>query len=140
MTYKVKFVDPGKNYRMIQSMSRKGDRWDNAPAESFFETLKSELNGYRAYRSRYEARRAIFEYIEVFYGFRSRYPLKEKAQIPVRFYRIGLRCLNKTIERRTGIGSPRTPGKQPVLTPKDEWPDRVLEVPGQIVVKRIVGR
>ena len=57
-----------KNYRMIQSMSRKGDCWDNAPAESFFKTLKFELNGHRAYRSRQEARRAIFEYIEVFYN------------------------------------------------------------------------
>jgi transposase InsO family protein len=55
-------------YGMRQSMSRKGDCWDNAPAESFFKTLKGELYGHRAFRSRQEARTAIFEYIEVFYN------------------------------------------------------------------------
>lgn len=54
--------------RVRQSMSRKGDCWDNAVAEAFFKTLKSELTGYRAYRTRAEARRAIFEYIELFYN------------------------------------------------------------------------
>ena len=49
-------------------MSRKGNCWDNAPAESFFKTLKSELNGHRAFGSREEARRAVFECIEVFYN------------------------------------------------------------------------
>jgi transposase InsO family protein len=51
-----------------QSMSRKGDCWDNAPAESFFKTLKAELYGHQAFRTRQEARTAIFEYIEVFYN------------------------------------------------------------------------
>lgn len=57
-----------QRYRMRQSMSRKGDCWDNAPAESFFKTLKGELYGHRAFRSRQAARTAIFEYIEVFYN------------------------------------------------------------------------
>ena len=57
-----------KDYRMIQSMSRKGDCWDNAPAESFFSTLKMEEVYYRKYRTREEARQSIFEYIEVFYN------------------------------------------------------------------------
>ena len=57
-----------RDYQMKQSMSRKGNCWDNAPAESFFKTLKCELNGHRAFRSREEAHRAIFEYIEVFYN------------------------------------------------------------------------
>ena len=56
------------NYGIRQSMSRKGDPWDNAPAESFFKTLKSELCGHKAFRTREEARAAIFEYIEVFYN------------------------------------------------------------------------
>jgi len=56
------------HYGIRQSMSRKGDCWDNAPAESFFKTLKAELYGHRAFRSRQEARTAIFEYIEVFYN------------------------------------------------------------------------
>ena len=51
-----------------QSMSRRGDCWDNSPAESFFKTLKSELCGDRAFRNRRDAQAAIFEYIEVFYN------------------------------------------------------------------------
>ena len=62
------FRERTKIYGMRQSMSRKGDPWDNAPAESFFKTLKSELCGHRAFRSREEARAAIFQYIEVFYN------------------------------------------------------------------------
>jgi transposase InsO family protein len=50
------------------SMSRKGDCWDNAPMESFFATMKKELVHHRKYRTREEARRDIFEYIEVFYN------------------------------------------------------------------------
>lgn len=53
---------------MLCSMSRKGDCWDNAVAESFFSTLKTERVHHRLYRSRAEARRDIFEYIEVFYN------------------------------------------------------------------------
>ena len=49
-------------------MSRAGDPWDNAPVESFFKTLKSELCGDRAFGDRAEARRKIFEYLEVFYN------------------------------------------------------------------------
>lgn len=53
---------------MLCSMSRKGDCWDNAVVESFFSTLKTERVHHRLYRSRDEARRDIFEYIEVFYN------------------------------------------------------------------------
>lgn len=55
-------------YGMQQSMSGKGDCYDNAPMESFFHTLKTELVHQRRYRSREEAKREIFEYIEVFYN------------------------------------------------------------------------
>jgi len=51
-----------------QSMSRRGDCWDNAPAESFFHTLKTELIGQHMSASREEAKQTIFEYIEVFYN------------------------------------------------------------------------
>jgi putative transposase len=51
-----------------QSMSRKGNCWDNACAESFFKTLKVELVGDYIYASRLEAQSAIFEYVEVFYN------------------------------------------------------------------------
>lgn len=50
------------------SMSRKGDCWDNAPSESFFHTLKTELIYHEDFTTREEAKRAIFEYIEVFYN------------------------------------------------------------------------
>jgi putative transposase len=48
------------------SMSRKGNCWDNAVAESFFHTLKVELIHARQYHTRQEARAEIFDYIEVF--------------------------------------------------------------------------
>lgn len=50
------------------SMSRKGDCWDNAVAESFFHTLKIELVHHCDFETREEARAAIFEYIEAFYN------------------------------------------------------------------------
>ena len=53
---------------MLCSMSRKGDCWDNAPMESFFHTLKTELIHHRDYQTRWEAKADIFEYIEVFYN------------------------------------------------------------------------
>jgi transposase InsO family protein len=53
---------------LVPSMSRKGNCWDNAPAESFFSTLKTELIGDRVFPSRAIARIEIFEYVEVFYN------------------------------------------------------------------------
>jgi transposase InsO family protein len=50
------------------SMSRKGNCWDNAVAESFFATLKNELIYRRRWHTREELRAAVFEYIEVFYN------------------------------------------------------------------------
>ncbi len=50
------------------SMSRKGNCWDNAVAESFFHSLKTELVHHEDYRSRHAAKTSIFEYIEVFYN------------------------------------------------------------------------
>lgn len=55
-------------YRMQQSMSRKGNCWDNAVAESFFATLKKELVRNLAFETRASARSQVFEYIEVFYN------------------------------------------------------------------------
>jgi transposase InsO family protein len=50
------------------SMSGKGDCWDNACAESFWSTLKTELVHHATYATREAARQSIFEYIEVFYN------------------------------------------------------------------------
>jgi transposase InsO family protein len=55
-------------HEMIQSMSRKGNCWDNACAESFFASLKTEEVFRRKYKTRYESRFYIFEYIAVFYN------------------------------------------------------------------------
>jgi putative transposase len=56
------------SYGMRCSMSRKGNCYDNAPVESFFGTLKTELVHYRRYASRTEAARDIREYIDLFYN------------------------------------------------------------------------
>jgi len=53
---------------MQPSMSRKGNCYDNAPIESFWGTLKTELVHHRRYRTREEAIKEITEYIEVFYN------------------------------------------------------------------------
>jgi putative transposase len=55
-------------YGTTCSMSRKGNCWDNAPAESFFGTLKRELVFHCQYSTRSEARQSIFSYIERFYN------------------------------------------------------------------------
>lgn len=52
----------------IQSMSRRGNCWDNAVAESFFATLKTELIFHQTFASRIHATTAIFEHIEIFYN------------------------------------------------------------------------
>jgi putative transposase len=58
---------------VVCSMSRKGNCWDNAVAESFFATLKTELVYTRRFETRAEARDAIFEFVEVFYNRRRRH-------------------------------------------------------------------
>ena len=53
---------------IIQSMSRKGNCWDNAVAESFFHSLKTECTNHEIFETRAQANQKIFEYIEVFYN------------------------------------------------------------------------
>ena len=62
------FRDILGRYGMTCSMSRKGNCWDNAPMESFFHSLKTELIYRCRLRTREQAKRAIFEYIEIFYN------------------------------------------------------------------------
>lgn len=57
-----------KQHGITQSMSRKGNCWDNAVAESFFHTIKTELIYQNKFKTREEAKSKIFEYIEVFYN------------------------------------------------------------------------
>ena len=62
------FRDLLEDNGIVQSMSRKGNCWDNACAESFFSTLKKEEVYRRSYKSRKDARILIFEYITTFYN------------------------------------------------------------------------
>jgi putative transposase len=57
-----------KHLNITPSMSRKGNCYDNAVAESFFKTLKKECVKKQIFRSRDQAKSAIFEYIEMFYN------------------------------------------------------------------------
>jgi transposase InsO family protein len=57
-----------KAFNAIQSMSRKGDCWDNAVAESFFATIKGELIDRQHWINKAHARLAIVEWIECFYN------------------------------------------------------------------------
>ena len=67
-----------------QSMSRKGDCWDNAPMESFFHTLKTELVMHCDYKTRDQAGASLFEYMEVFYN-RQRRHSTIRYQAPMAF-------------------------------------------------------
>lgn len=62
--YRNKIITAG----LIPSMSRKGDCYDNAVAESFFSTLKNELVYGQSFMSREHARSEIFRFIEIFYN------------------------------------------------------------------------
>ena len=57
-----------KSYKIKQSMSRKGDCWDNAVVESFFHLIKTEEINHCHYLTREAARISVFEYIEIFYN------------------------------------------------------------------------
>lgn len=57
-----------KDQHIASSMSRTGNCYDNAVVESFFKTIKIELSKKRKFKTKEEARTAIFEYIEVFYN------------------------------------------------------------------------
>jgi putative transposase len=58
----------GQITKVNQSMSRKGNCWDNAVAESFFKIVKSELGYGTKFETRRHARLALFEFIEGWYN------------------------------------------------------------------------
>jgi putative transposase len=57
-----------RDHNLQPSMSRRGNCWDNAVAESFFSSLKKERIKKRVYKTRDLARADVFDYIEVFYN------------------------------------------------------------------------
>ena len=57
-----------KEYGFICSMSRKGNCWDNAPMEAFWGKMKYEWLSDQRFRTREDARSAVFEYVEIFYN------------------------------------------------------------------------
>lgn len=57
-----------KSNRLIDSMSRKGNCWDSAIADSFFHTLKVELVYTQQYATCEQAKQSIFQYIEAYYN------------------------------------------------------------------------
>lgn len=78
-------------YHILQSMSAKGDCWDNAVSESFFHSLKTELVHHERFKTRAEANQAIFEYIEVFYN-RQRLHSSNGYMSPVNYEAKMLQC------------------------------------------------
>ncbi len=62
------FTDLLDAYEIRQSFSRPRQCWDNAVAEAWFSTLKMELIDRRSWPTRAQARRAVFEFVEVFYN------------------------------------------------------------------------
>ncbi len=77
-----------KQYKIRQSMSNKGNPYDNAPAENFFSCLKCECTKFYRFRTRNAAKRAIWEYLKIFYNRQRRHaalgwisPLKFKLQL-----------------------------------------------------------
>jgi putative transposase len=57
-----------KDHNLEASMSRRGNCYDNAVAESFFASLKTERIRRKIYKTRQEARQDVFDYIELFYN------------------------------------------------------------------------
>ena len=74
-----------KAWHIRQSMSHKGDCFDNVMMESFFSSLKKELVYLTTFHSKVQARRTIFEYIEIFYNRQRRHSaLNQKS--PLEYY------------------------------------------------------
>ena len=78
------FQEKLADYGMRCSMSRKANCWDNAPTESFFNSLKNERVHGTCYNTRNEAIADLFDYIEVFYN-RSRRHSTLGYRSPVQF-------------------------------------------------------
>ena len=85
-----------QEHGIIQSMSRKGNCWDNAVAESFFKTLKSNLVYQTYFYTKKQAKAEIFEYIEVYYNRTRSHSYLENLS-PARFEEINFMLQNKML-------------------------------------------
>lgn len=88
-----KFSNTIESYNIRRSMSRKGNCWDNAVAESFFKSLKTELIYGNKLISKERMEMEIFEYIEIWYNKKRRhstlnYKTIEEFNIQNRIYKI----------------------------------------------------
>jgi len=83
-----------QKHGIIQSMSRKGNCWDNAVAESFFKSLKNELIYQKYFYTKKQAKQEIFEYIEFYYN-RTRSHSYLGNLSPVRFEEINYMLQNE---------------------------------------------
>ncbi len=97
-----------KDYKIKQSMSRKGDCWDNAVSESFFHTLKTELVHHMNFKNRQEAKSAIFEYISKFF-------ITENAftQLMIIYHLRNTSIIKKSVKN---LSRKRLPDHTPVLS------------------------
>jgi putative transposase len=86
------FLELLSSHGICASMSRRGNCWDNAVSESFFSTLKRELNACDGFESVAEAELLIFEYIEVFYN-------RKRRHSTIAY------CSPDEFERRQGAGT-----------------------------------
>ena len=73
-----------REHKLVSSMSRRGNCYDNAVAESFFHSLKTERVKRRIYTTREEARQDIFDYMEIFYNRKRRHSFNNMLS-PVEF-------------------------------------------------------
>ena len=85
-----------QEHGIIQSMSRKGNCWDNAVAESFFKTLKSNLVYQTYFYTKKQAKAEIFEYIEVYYNRTRSHSYLENLS-PARFEEINFMLQNEML-------------------------------------------
>ena len=85
-----------QKHGIIQSMSRKGNCWDNAVAESFFKSLKNELIYQKYFYTKKQAKQEIFEYIEFYYN-RTRSHSYLRNLSPVRFEEINFMLQNEMV-------------------------------------------
>jgi len=95
-----------KKHGITASMSRRGDCYDNAVAESFFSTLKMELVYRTGWTTRLEARTEVHEYIEVFYNRRRRHSTLG-YRTPVEFEHASRSTQRGSTQRAGAL--PRTP-------------------------------